>query len=66
MKIVLIRHGKPKIDKNGKVNAREFGQWVSEYNLAGIDLTHQPPADALDKAKQRYSPLGIATATSFK
>ena len=50
MEIVVIRHGKPKIDTSGKVGASDFGKWISEYNLAGIDDEHFPPNEALKKA----------------
>jgi len=36
MKIVVIRHGKLNIDSSGKVTPIEFGEWVANYNKAGI------------------------------
>lgn len=51
MEIVLIRHGKPKIEMSGKVSASEFGAWLSEYNGAEIDKEYQPSIKAIERAK---------------
>ncbi len=50
MKIVLMRHGKPRIDKHLRLNAAEFGAWVEKYNAAGIDSECQPPLEAIEQA----------------
>ncbi|HUW25678.1 MAG TPA: histidine phosphatase family protein [Gallionella sp.] len=52
MRIVLMRHGKPKIDKNLWVNAGEFGAWVKKYNAAGIDTECPAPQFAIEQANQ--------------
>ncbi|MHA7683912.1 histidine phosphatase family protein [Cupriavidus sp. PET2-C1] len=52
MKIVLMRHGKPQIDKKSKLNAAEFGVWVEKYNAAGIDTKYPPPQIAIEQADQ--------------
>jgi len=52
LQIVLMRHGKPKIDKNLWLNAAEFGAWVKKYNAAGIDIDYQPPQIAIQQANQ--------------
>jgi len=52
VEIVLIRHGKPKIDSTEKLSPADFGKWVSEYNLAGLDTEHKPTDEALERAKQ--------------
>ncbi len=36
MEIVVLRHGKPNIDTSGKVNPIEFGEWVGNYDKAGV------------------------------
>lgn len=51
MQIVILRHGKPKIETRGKVTALGFGQWVDAYNKTGIDNTHVPSPNALATAK---------------
>lgn len=50
MKIVLLRHGMPRIDQDRQLSAREFGLWVSEYNAAGIDGDCPPPRCAIEQA----------------
>lgn len=52
MKIVLMRHGKPMINKHLRLNATEFGAWVEKYNIAGIDTRHESPREAIEQAKQ--------------
>lgn len=51
MEIVIIRHGKPKIEPRGSVTAWGFGQWVDAYNKTGIDDTHAPSPSAVSIAK---------------
>lgn len=36
MEIVVLRHGKPNIEATGKVNPIEFGEWVENYDKAGV------------------------------
>lgn len=50
MQIVLMRHGKPKIDTHLRLSAAEFGIWVEKYNTAGIDTDYPPPRQAIDQA----------------
>ncbi len=52
MEIVLIRHGKPKVDLSGKMSAAGFGKRVASYDQSGIDAEHQPTAEAYERAKQ--------------
>lgn len=52
MEIVLIRHGKPKIDTSGKVGASDFGKWVVEYDRAGIGTEHKPTTEAIERAER--------------
>ncbi|KAB2962227.1 histidine phosphatase family protein [Zoogloea sp.] len=52
MQIVLMRHGKPEIDKHLRLNAMEFGAWVEKYNAAAIDAECKPPQAAIEQAKQ--------------
>lgn len=41
-----MRHGMPKVDRNARVSAEEFGIWVRGYDAAGIDEGHRPPPTA--------------------
>ncbi|MCW9025214.1 MAG: histidine phosphatase family protein [Gammaproteobacteria bacterium] len=50
MEIVLIRHGKPKIETTGIVSAADFGEWVSRYDKAGIDDNHSPSGSVIERA----------------
>jgi hypothetical protein len=43
----------PQIDKDRRLSAAEFGQWVSAYNNAGINVGCMPPQDALEQARTR-------------
>lgn len=52
MQIVLMRHGKPKIDTRRRLNAAEFGVWVEQYNAAGIDIECLPTQEAFEQASQ--------------
>jgi broad specificity phosphatase PhoE len=52
LRIVLMRHGKPRVDKDARLNAAEFGAWVEKYNAAGIDTESPPPQEAIAQANQ--------------
>jgi len=52
VEIVLIRHGKPKINTSGKVSAADFGKWVSDYDMAGIDDEHKPENGTIERAER--------------
>lgn len=52
MQIVLMRHGKPRVEKHLRLNAAEFGAWIEKYNAAGIDTESQPPQVAIEQANQ--------------
>lgn len=39
------------IGTHGKFSAFGFGQWVTAYNQAGIDLTHAPSPNSIAQAK---------------
>jgi len=51
VKIVILRHGKPKIESCDRLSAFDFGQWVVAYNRAGLDWGYAPSPDALAQAK---------------
>ncbi len=50
MEIVLLRHGKPAIADGRKLSSSQFGAWVAEYDLAGIDLALPPTRRVLETA----------------
>lgn len=51
LQIVLLRHGMPRIDKDRRLSAAEFGRWVAAYDLAGIDPSCAPPLAAIEQAR---------------
>jgi broad specificity phosphatase PhoE len=51
VEIVILRHGKPKIETWDSVTASDFGLWVDAYNKTGIDNTHAPSQNVIAKAK---------------
>lgn len=52
MEIILLRHGKPKIDLKGNLNAAEFRQLAVEYAQSGIQDT--PPEKLNKRFKSHY------------
>ncbi len=52
MQIVLMRHGKPKIDKDLRLNAADFGVWIERYNGSGIGTEYQPSQAAIEQANK--------------
>ena len=52
MQITLLRHGMPNIDINTRITASEFGAWVSQYNIANLDINCRPPQLAIDQANR--------------
>ncbi len=43
-RIVLVRHGRPRLDAPKRVAGRELGVWIERYDAAGIDPALPPPA----------------------
>ncbi len=54
MEIALLRHGKPECSISGKLNAADFGRWITEYNESGISVESNPAAETIEKIK-KYS-----------
>jgi broad specificity phosphatase PhoE len=46
LRIVLLRHGRPKLPTFAKLSARDFSQWIDAYNLAPLDQSLPPPQSA--------------------
>ncbi|MFC0227978.1 histidine phosphatase family protein [Serratia aquatilis] len=49
---MLMRHGKPLINQQGRLNAAEFGAWVEKYNVAGIDTKYPPLPSAIEQISE--------------
>jgi broad specificity phosphatase PhoE len=48
MKIVLLRHGKPRLPSFGKMTGSEFSNWISSYNAAPLDIECLPPSESIN------------------
>lgn len=52
MEIILLRHGKPSIELNGKIRAVDFKQLVTAYAYAGIE--DNPPQFLKEQFNSHY------------
>lgn len=52
MEIVLLRHGKPRVMRQGRVSPAGFGQWVAAYDGSGIDGRRPPPEAAIARVRE--------------
>lgn len=52
MRIVVLRHGMPKIDSSVRVTPAEFGLWVKRYDVAGIRDDCEPSQLAMSQVSQ--------------
>jgi broad specificity phosphatase PhoE len=50
MRIVLMRHGKPKLSKQAWIAAKDFYLWINAYNSAPLCAHHRPSVEALAAA----------------
>lgn len=44
MEIILMRHGKPVLDRTGRITAAEMAQWIEHYNLSEVEHENIPIA----------------------
>lgn len=54
MEIVLIRHGQPTVDKNVKLSATQFANWLDEYNNSSIVQANKPPTSLTEKISSHF------------
>ncbi len=52
MQIVLLRHGEPLIDKQGRITAAQFGHWLKQYDMAGLKPNNHIPSASFEIAAQ--------------
>ncbi len=45
MRIVLVRHGKPDVEKYTSGEDGSYREWLKKYNAAGINKLDKPPAE---------------------
>ncbi|MEM9170417.1 MAG: histidine phosphatase family protein [Pseudomonadota bacterium] len=44
-RIVTVRHGRPALDRDVVISAREYGRWWSDYDLSGLADGQTAPSD---------------------
>ena len=49
MEIVLIRHGKPKVNKDVKLDSTSFAFWMAKYDRCNICKKEKPPKQLKQK-----------------
>ena len=42
-RIITARHGRPNLDRDVRITAREYGQWWSRYDESGLHPAESPP-----------------------
>jgi hypothetical protein len=45
MKIVILLHGKRKVEAVGAFGAADVGQWIDTFNIASVDNIHPTETD---------------------
>jgi broad specificity phosphatase PhoE len=50
--IVTARHGRPNVDRDVKITAREYEQWWANYDLTGLAPGQEPPQGLIDIASE--------------
>lgn len=54
MEIILLRHGKPDIDKHKKISASDFSTWMKFYDKAGVSPLSSPGKDTIEVAENCF------------
>lgn len=66
--ILLVRHGRPDLSRKGLLSARQWTDWWSAYNEAGLVYGEMPPEHLLEAAEgavhRLSSPLPRARETA--
>jgi len=52
MKIVLLRHGKPRLPSFRKMTGSEFGNWINSYDAAPLDAECPPFDESINISKR--------------
>ena len=60
-----MRHGRPAIDTRQWLSARDFGNWIRQYDAAAIDPAAFPPDAAISQARQAACVLCSTLARSL-
>ncbi len=51
-RIITARHGKPNLNRDVKITARQYGQWWARYDESGLAPGQEPPASLVDLASE--------------
>jgi len=46
-RIITVRHGRPDLDRDLTITAREYGDWWSQYDASGLAAEERPPESLL-------------------
>nr|GGI00690.1 phosphoglycerate mutase [Aquisalinus luteolus] len=49
-RIITARHGRPNLDRNVRITAREYGDWWARYDESGLHPDEAPPRSLIDVA----------------
>lgn len=47
-----MRHGKPRVTREARLNGVAFGEWIARYNAAGIADGTSAPQEAITQTNQ--------------
>jgi broad specificity phosphatase PhoE len=51
-RIITARHGKPNLNRDVRITAREYGQWWARYDESGLAPGEHPPQSLVDLAAE--------------
>jgi broad specificity phosphatase PhoE len=51
-RIVTVRHGRPDVDRDMRISAREYGDWWTNYDKTGLAPDQHPPDSLLELAAE--------------
>jgi len=52
MRVILIRHGQPRIALSPRTGHRDFARYIDDYEAAGLDPGSLPPDELRDLARE--------------
>ncbi|MEM8771846.1 MAG: histidine phosphatase family protein [Pseudomonadota bacterium] len=50
-RIITARHGRPNLDRDLTITAREYGEWWARYDASGLAPDERPPQSLIELAK---------------
>lgn len=64
--IILVRHGRPAVDRRVRLRAQGYRHWWSGYDAAGLDVDQGPPDDLLAVAREAHVIFSSTLARSIE